>query len=127
MSNRKALGVIAGLVVLVGLILLFVPTAVAGGDVGCGSAMSPSSADAIGAELGDALSDIYAGGDGSDDGGYQALCDDRIGTQRVVAWSIVGVGALVLLFLFLTAQHKTRWDPPAAAPEGSEPLAPPAP
>jgi hypothetical protein len=105
MNNRKALAVIAGIVLALGFILAVVPTHVSGGEVPCGSALAPDDSKANAAEFGDAIGDIYRGGDGSDDGGYVALCEDRVSTQRMIAFPVAGVSALALLFLGLTAQQ----------------------
>lgn len=99
MTTRKAAAVIAGLVLAIGLLLLFVPVSVAG-DVDCGSAVAPDSIGAIGAEFSDALN-----GRSTD---YQVMCDERVSTQRLIAFSIAGIGALALLFVVLTA---ARADP----------------
>ncbi|MGY1830157.1 hypothetical protein ACI8AA_06960 [Geodermatophilus sp. SYSU D01180] len=105
MSNRAAAAVIAGIVLVIGIILAFVPISVSSGEVGCGSALSSDTSTASAAEFGDAIADAYRGGDGSDDGAYVALCDDRVFTQRLLAFPVVIVGALALLFLGLTTPH----------------------
>ena len=112
MSNRKALGVIAGIILALGVILALVPTSVNSGQVDCGSALAPDTSAASAAEFGDAIADAFRGGDGSDDGGYVALCEDRVSTQRLFAFPIAGVGALALLFLVLTAQQQPRTPAP---------------
>jgi hypothetical protein len=114
METRKALGVMAGIVLLIGIALALWPTHIAGGRVSCGSALSPDSTDAIRAEFGDALSDIYAGGKGSDDSGYTTSCQDRVGTQKTIAFSIVGLGVLAGVFLMLTSKgHPVEESAPA--------------
>jgi hypothetical protein len=37
-----------------------------------------------------------------------ALCEDRVSTQRFIAFPIAGVGALVLAFLLLTASSQAQ-------------------
>jgi hypothetical protein len=103
MEPRKAVGWLALAVAVLGVALALWPTSVAGGRVGCGSALSPSSSEASAEEFGDSISDVYAGGDGSDNGGYVALCDDRVGSQRLVAFPVIGLGVLVGAFLVVTA------------------------
>ncbi len=92
---------IAGVVLVLGIVLVLVPTSVSGG-VGCGSALAPDTTSASAAEFGEGLEDVYAGGDGSDTGGYVAACEDRVSTQRFIAFPIIGIGALALLFLALS-------------------------
>jgi hypothetical protein len=115
MSNRKALAVLAGIILALGVILALVPTSVSSGEVSCGSALAPDSgttSDASLAEFKDAIGDAYRGGDGTDNGGYVALCEDRVSTQRFIAFPIAGVGALVLAFLLLTASSQVQAQEP---------------
>jgi len=99
MSSRRAIGVLAGIVLLLGMILALTPLSVDGGteSIGCGSAYSPSYTSAE-------IQDIVNGGDALD------RCEDKVGGRRSVAYPLAGAAALTLLFLGLTAQHKTRWD-----------------
>lgn len=128
MTNRKAVGIIAGVVLLIGLVLLFVPTSVSGGadPVGCGNALSGGTD--IGDEFREQLEDIYSGGTGELD--LDSQCADRLMTQRLIAWPIAGVGAAVLGFLALTgsatgARPVHRQDEsPAPEPETERPAAP---
>lgn len=114
MGTRRALGVIAGLVLLVGLVLAVVPLSVDGGAVDCGSAFMPSEAGAF-------IEDV-------DRGPFSDLvgeCEDTVSARRYLAYGLAGAGGLVLLFLWLSGQHRTRWDSPAAADGAGQ--APPAP
>lgn len=108
METRKALSILAGLVLAIGIIAAIWPTHVSGGDVRCGTALSPQRSSAVAAEL---VNDINVSlGQSAELADYTALCDDRIGTQRLIAYPVAAVGALGGLFLFMTGQHKTRWD-----------------
>lgn len=115
MTNRKAAGILAGLVLFVGVILLFVPTSVSGGSdpVGCGNAVSGGTD--IGDEFREQLEDIYSGGTGNLD--LDAQCGDRLMTQRLIAWPVAGLGVAVLAFLALTANRAATAE---AGPRGHD-------
>jgi hypothetical protein len=118
MINRKALGVIAGAVLVLGFILALVPTSVSGRDVlisggdvvGCGSALSPDPKEAYSADIADVFRDVLADRDADRDGGFRALCEDRVTTQRLISFPIAGVAALAMLYLLGTRQP-TRAQP----------------
>ena len=93
-----------------GALLALLPVSVAD-DVGCGSALSPDSSEVGAAEFGASLEDAFAGGTGDVDGGFQAMCDERVTTQRLVAFPLVGIGALAMVFLVLTSQSKPVSEP----------------
>lgn len=100
MSTRGALAVVAAIVLAAGVLLALLPVSVADG-VGCGSAISPEPNAAMAAEFGASLEDAFAGGTGDADGGFQALCEDRVTAQRLAAFPLVGIGVLALVFLAL--------------------------
>lgn len=113
MGTRRALGVIAGLVLLVGLVLALLPLSVDGGAVDCGSAFMPSEAGAF-------IADV-------DRGPFSDLageCEAAVSARRYLAYGLAGAGGLVLLFLWLSGPHRTRWDSPAATDEAEAPPAP---
>jgi hypothetical protein len=90
MSTRGALAVIAGIVLALGVVLAFLPVSIDDGDIDCGAALQLSASQA-------SAEDMVNGGD------HLARCEDRVGTQRLFAFPLVGVGALGLLFLGLTS------------------------
>lgn len=111
MSNRKAIGIIAGVIAIIGLAIGLWPLSTDQGylvdgsrDVSCGSAFTGLSDDVDVAEFGAAVRDVYAGGDG-DDGGLTAICTDALFSQRALALITLGVGAAVLLFIVLTGDR----------------------
>ncbi len=109
MSTRGALAVIAAVVIAVGFLLALLPVSANG--VACGSALGPDSSKASAAEFRVSLEDAFAGGDGDVNGGFQASCEDRVTTQRLVAYPLAGVGGLALVFLALTSKGKPVSEP----------------
>lgn len=102
MHPRKAAAVIAAVVLALGVILAVTPLSVGAGsnEVECGSAFSPSQTPAI---VADAVDRPLLGS-------YVAQCEDEVSGRRLIAYSLAGAAALVLLFVWLTGQHETRWD-----------------
>ena len=97
MSNRKAAAVIAGVVLTVGLVVMFLPASISprGVNIGCGSAVISSSTPG----LTDAM---LGGGLGLDD-----QCRDKLAKRRAISFPLVGVGVLALLFVALTANRSS--------------------
>ena len=98
MSPRGAAGVLAGLVILVGVILGYVPHHLAAdpvlGVINCGSAFSPS-VDAAGTDLGSAAAGVPTN--------FTQQCSDALSAPRTISFVLIGVGVLVGLFCLLTA------------------------
>lgn len=111
MSNRKAAAVIAVAVLAIGLVIGFWQLSIdreyrtddGRTDVSCGSAFGGLDDDADAAEFGGAIRDAYAGGDGTDNGGYVDRCQEKLASQRLIALVVVGLGALGLAWLALTS------------------------
>lgn len=115
MSTRGALAVIAGILLALGVVLAFVPVSI-DDDVTCGSAVtgaddSPTSEAAL-ADYSSALGDAYRGGSYENKGAHVAQCEDRVGTQRLIAFPLVGVGTLALIFVGLTSARSRTVDQP---------------
>ncbi len=98
MSPRKAAAVVAGIVLAVGLLLAVNPLSVGGAGVGCGSALAPSQTEALRADVNGPFGITTL---------YRAACDEEVGEQRTLAFPILGVAALALVFLWLTRDGKT--------------------
>lgn len=118
MSNRRALGVIAAAVLLVGFVLAVLPLSLDarfdGEQISCGTAFSGDTADAERAARINALTEAFSTGIYPDErDGFVAACEDRISTQRMIAFPLMGVGVLVLLFLGLTRMRTTEDEPVA--------------
>lgn len=86
------------------------PLTVGDPAVSCGTALSPSYTEALRADMNGPFGAITL---------YRAACDEAVGEQRGLAFPILGVAGLALVFLWLTRDHKTRWD--ADAPAGQSP------
>ncbi len=92
---------VAGIVLAVGFLLAINPLSVGnpGAGVGCGSALAPSHTEALDADLDGPLGITTL---------YRAACDEEVGEQRGLAFPILGLAGLVLVFLWLTRDHKAR-------------------
>jgi hypothetical protein len=113
MSSRGAAAVLAGLVLLVGVLLGFGyhattpgPTYENGKPVICGSAFLPDHTDA-------AASDLVGQATGTGTG-YQAACSDALSTPKIAAFGMVGVSVLALLFCGLTIRSDARRPVPVS-------------
>ena len=113
MQPRRAVAVIAALVLGLGVLLSVVPVSIPGGgiDVDCGSVFSPSISEALDREI----EETFSGGPVLSGGDYLDRCDERLSGQSAIVWPLVGLGGLALVYLFLTTQHTTRWDAPEPA------------
>lgn len=89
MSSRRAVLVIAGVVLLVGLVFAFAP--VTTGGISCGNAFASSTSEAAGADLFETGSD------------YVGACEDALTSRRWIAFGLMGLAGLVLLFGLLTS------------------------
>lgn len=90
MTNRRAALVIAFVVLLIGLGLAFAPVSAEG--VGCGNAFASNSTDSVAADLFDPI--------GVD---HTAACEDALTTRRWLAFGLMTLAGLCLLFGLLTA------------------------
>lgn len=99
---------VAGIVLIVGFLLAITPLSVGRADVGCGTALSPSITEALEADLDGPFGITSV---------YRAACDEEVSDRRMLAFPILGVGALALVFLWLTRDGMTtRWDTPTESP-----------
>lgn len=97
MSPRKAAAVIAGIVLIVGFLLAINPLSVGGAGVGCGSALSPSQTEALREDLDGPFGITSV---------YRSACDEEVSERRMLAFPILGVAGLALVFLWLTRAEK---------------------
>lgn len=98
MKPTHAAAVIAGLVLLVGLILGVTP--VSAGTVHCGSAFGGVDAQAVGVE--DAVASYgQALGEPAPQTSYADQCSSAVSSRRAVTWPLLGVSAVGLLFVGL--------------------------
>ncbi len=114
MTPRRAAAVVAGIVLTVGLLMAINPLTVDGANakLDCGTALSPSYTEARQADM-----DLPFGFPAL----HRAACDEAVGEQRGLAFPILGVAGLALVFLWLTRDHETRQD--AGTPAGQSPAA----
>lgn len=112
---------IAGLLLLAGLIFGLMPASV--GDVGCGSAFAADSSAAKQADIvnGYSVALQNAGNPLLNVDKPQSVvdqCSSAIGTRRAIAWPLIGVGVLGLLFLGLTIKPSVEVTAPATGRTG---------
>jgi len=110
-STKAAVGVLALVVAVVGLIVGLVPHSIpVAGDVqqsslSCGSAFAPKdvTSDATLLESEQAIGQAISGyGQPTTASAYVAQCSDAVSTPRVIALVLLGLGALAGLFLLMT-------------------------
>jgi hypothetical protein len=111
MSNKIAVAWLALAVIIGALIAGFVPVHV--NDASCGSAFNADDSDAITAQFGANLDDIYAGRTPGSTVDYKAACADRRGTQMAFVIPLLIVSVLGGGFLLLTAQRTESATPTA--------------
>lgn len=106
MSPRKAVAVIAGVLLALGLVLAVtsLSTGLGSSKLSCGSALDPSY---IAADIQDIVEPQLFGS-------YVADCRDVVSGRRLIAFPLAGAAALALAFIWLTGEHKTRWDAESA-------------
>lgn len=108
MNARSASAVLAGLVLLVGVILGFSISPTTSdpvlGTIHCGSPFH-SSTDAASADLGAGLAGVAVD--------HESECSSALTGPRIAAWSLIGLGGLGLLFFLLTM----KGIPPVQEPE----------
>lgn len=89
-----------------GVVLALLPVSV--GDVRCGTAISGTGEGLTEAHFADVQADFAdALGGGRGDGGtdYATRCEDRVTTQRLVAFPVAAAGIIALVFLGLTSPY----------------------
>jgi hypothetical protein len=107
MSSRGAVGVIAGIVFLVGVVIGYIPHSLPGdgviGTITCGTPFSPDNASAAGTDLGSAAAGVTTD--------FAQQCSNALGTPRIISFVLIGVAVLVGLFALLTAGQAARTQP----------------
>ena len=92
MSNRRAALVVAFVVLAVGLVFAFAPVSAEG--LACGNAFSANLTEAVGAS-------VFVGSEGLD---YVGACEDALNWRRWIAFGLMAIAGLGLLFGLLTAK-----------------------
>ena len=108
MSNRAAAAWLAFALIVGALIAGFVPVHTSG--VACGSAFNADDGDAITAQFGADLDDIYAGRPAGTTSDFKAACEDRRGAQRAFVIPALIVGVLGGAFVVMTGARRQSED-----------------
>lgn len=95
MSIRAYAGLVAGILMIIGVIGLFsgVTATVSGRNIECGSAISSKAADASMQGAGrDVAGAMYGGSDSDYSTRYQVACESAVGSQRAWTLPVTGLG-----------------------------------
>ena len=114
MNMRVLWPVLAGAALLAGFVLAIMPTSVATGldsDISCGSAISPSSSQAVQSDFGNAMRDVRNGDSRDGYAQYQRACEQQIFVQRLIAFPITGAGLIGFGYLWLSASRSRAGQP----------------